>query len=64
MKDGSKKKQVMNGTAVGGSHFETALVQRDVCEIDLIPDERPQRKTKACEGLKQLGKLEGAKLRH
>jgi hypothetical protein len=54
----------MSDTAAAGNHFKTAVVQRDVCEIDLIPDERPQRKTKTYEGRKQLAKLEGGTLRH
>jgi hypothetical protein len=54
----------MNDTAIGGNRFKTAVVQRDACEIVLIPNERPQRKTKAYEGRKQLAKLAGGMLRH
>lgn len=43
--DGNKKKlEIVNETASGGNHFKTAVVQRDVCEIDLIPDESLRRK--------------------
>jgi hypothetical protein len=48
---------------LNGNQFKMAVMQPDVCEIDLISDEIPQRKTKAYEGRKQLHELEGGKLR-
>jgi hypothetical protein len=43
--DGNKNKlEIVNETTAEGNHFKTAVVQRDVCEIDLIPDEILRRK--------------------